>query len=425
MRKPGTVTLVTIACLWTAAGTAAALASTERPKEESSRELSPAAQRRAKHVDSTTARYLAAATEALQTERFDEARALLAKLKPSRLNPYEHSRVEQMLAGVAQAQGEYEEAREHLLGALASGGLDDDEATKTRYQIAQLSVAQEKWADAVEHLEHWFRTAEGADAAAYYLLGVAYYQMQNYRAALAPARKAIELSEQPREQWLQLVLALEVQREDFGRAAGILKELIAIAPEKKAYWSQLSSAYAATGEYEHAAAVLQSAYRAGLLTETDEIRRFAQLLAHVGIPFRAAEILDREVDDKSELAADAAARELLGNCWVAAREYQKAVVPLEQAGELAKNGDTLVRLAQVLAQREDWNRASEALRRALEKGSLSNPAGANLLMGIVAYNRRRPTEARTWFERASRDEALGSQAQGWLRQIQLDLSANS
>jgi len=125
------------------------------------------------------------------------------------------------------------------------------------------------------------------------------------------------------------------------------------------------------------------------------------------------------------LRSDGGAQELLGNCWIAAREYAKAVVPLERAAELSPSGDLYVRLAQVEVQREDWQRATTALEHAIEKGGLSNPANAELLLGIAFYSRAKLEEAKAWFERAASDETYRAQAEGWLKQIDMELATKS
>ena len=379
----------------------------------------------ADEIDGETAKRLSGAQDSLDGQRYDEARMILSRLNPKRLNPVERSRIAQLLAAIDQAEGNLSSAREHLLEALADGGFTPEEATKVRYQVAQLYIAEEKWEEGARSIEEWLQGAESPGPAPYYLLGIAYYQMADYARAVAPAQKAVELAEQPQENWLQLLLALRIQREEYPLAAPVLEKLVAAFPEKKTYWIQLSSVHAAVGEYQNAVAVLQLAMSAGLLTEEQDQRRLAELLAHVGIPFRGGRILAASMEESEKLRSDAAAQELLGNCWIAAREYEKAVAPLERAAELSPSGDLYVRLAQVEIQREDWARATTALERAIEKGNLSNSGNAELLLGISLFSRDKLAEAKPWFERAAADDAYRGQAEGWLKQIEMQLGTNS
>jgi len=384
-----------------------------------------AASAHAEEVDGETAKRLSGAQDSLDLQRYDEARMILSHLNPRRLNPAERSRIAQLLAAIDQAEGNLGAAREHLLEAIADGGLTPEEATKVRYQVAQLYIAEEKWGEGARLLEEWLQTVEKPGPAPYYLLGIAYYQLQDYERAVSPAEKAVDLAEQPQENWLQLLLALRIQREEYALAAPVLEKLVSAYPDKKTYWIQLSSVHAALGDYPDAVAVLQLAMNAGLLTDEQDRRRLSELLAHVGIPFRGGRILAAAMEKDEGLRTDGSAQELLGNCWIAAREYAKAIVPLERAAELAPSGDLYVRLAQVEVQREDWQRAAIALERAIEKGGLSNPANAELLLGIAFYSSAKLDEAKAWFERAASDEGYRAQAEGWLKQIEMELATKS
>ena len=71
------------------------------------------------------------------------------------------------------------------------------------------------------------------NSTAYYLLAVAYYQQGDKRRALAPAEKAVELSEKPQESWLQLLLALRLQNEQYAEAVPSCASWWP-APDKKA-----------------------------------------------------------------------------------------------------------------------------------------------------------------------------------------------
>ena len=377
------------------------------------------------NVDAETGKRLAGAQDSLASQRYDEARAILAWLNPKRLNHYEVGRVEQLLAGIDQAEGNLASARQHLVTALRSGGLSDAEASAVRFQIGQLFMAEERWRDGANALEAWFVTAVDPKPAAYYLLAIAYYQLEEFAAAVAPAQKAVDLTDAPQENWLQLLLALRIQREEYELAVPVLTALVEGFPDKKSYWIQLVSVDAALGRYDDAAAVMQLANTAGLLTEDHDVRRLAELLAHVGIPYRGGQLLEAAMREKTQLHFDEKAQELLGNCWIAAREYERAVPPLQLASELAESGDLYVRLAQVHVQLESWSSAGSALEKAIDKGKLGNPANAELLLGIAYYSEKQLTRARPWFERASESEPYRAQAEGWLKQIDVDLATNS
>ena len=78
-------------------------------------------------------------------------------------------------------------------------------------------------------LEEWFKTAVSPNSQAYYLLAVAYYQQDDTTRALPPAQKAVELMDKPQENWVSLLLALYMEKEQYKDAIPLLERLIALA----------------------------------------------------------------------------------------------------------------------------------------------------------------------------------------------------
>lgn len=395
---------------------AAAQSGSSRGKEEKDASRQP-------RFDARTGKRINEAIDKLQAEQPAEARAILEKINLDRLSPFEASRVEQLLAAIDQSEEKYGAAREHLSKALATGGLNDKETSSVRFQIAKLYLAEERWKDGATALEEWFADEPHPNSAAYYALAVAYYQMEEWEPALAPAQKAVELAgDKAQEGWLQLLLALRIRREEYELAFPVLMQLVERAPEKKTYWVQVASVALTLEKYDTATSLMQLAHNAGLLTEGTEIRRLAELLMHAGIPHRAAQILDAAIEEK-KLSEDRTVYELLGNCWIAAREFDKAIEPLGRAGELAETGEPYVRLAEVYFQREDWANTAEVLQRGFGKGKLKRPGPASLLMGLALYNQKKLEDARTWFQRAATHDESKSQAEGWLRHTENELTS--
>jgi len=374
--------------------------------------------RRAPPVDAQTGKRLNEAVEFLSANKLKDARTTLEKLNPERLSPYEQSRMFQLMAAIEQSEEKYDAARIQLEKAIASGGLADIEISNTRFQIAQLYMAQEKWRDGIKALEEWFKITPQPNSAAYYLLAIAHYQLNEMNKALEPAQKAVDLSgDKPQVSWIELLLALRMDREEYALAAPLLRKLIALGPEKKQYWTQLSSVYAAQGDLKQAAIPLQLAYHQGLIGSENELRQLSELLVQANIPYRAARTL-RTAIDKKAFEPDVKTLELLGQAWLIARSTDEALKPLEQAAKQSGKSDIYLRIAEVYSQREDWTNAQNNLKTALDKGDLKNPGSAQLLMGIVLYSQEKYGEAKTWFERARNSTAQRSQADNWLKYIE-------
>jgi tetratricopeptide (TPR) repeat protein len=240
--------------------------------------------------------------------------------------------------------------------------------------------------------------------------------MEEFARALPPAQKAIELAEMPQESWLQLLLALYIQKEQFNDAIPLLERLVAMAPDKKTYWMQLSAIYGQVEDYPNALAIMFLAYEAGLVTEDPEIRRLADLLLFNEVPYRGGQILEDAIE-KGTVTVDDKLYEKLANCWIAAGEVEKAIEPLEKGSELASSGEMLVRLGQVHMERQDWEAAQAALERGIDKGELKDTGQAQLLMGIAFFNERKLADARPWFARAAKAAKHRSIAETYIQII--------
>ena len=353
-------------------------------------------------VDAATAGILSSAIDALANEQYGVAQSLVTKLERESLSALERSRVEQILFNVSYHERRYDDAQRHLQRSIDAGGLSERELEQARYQRAQMLMAEERWEDGVAALEAWLATAAQPQSSAYYLLAVGYYQSGDFAKALPAVRAAIERMEVPQESWLTLQLAVHLQQEQLEDAVAILNRLVTIAPDKKTYWLQLSSVYGKLEDYPNALAVMQVAYGAGLLTESSEILRLADLLLFNKVPARAAQVLEESLAANT-VPADEATYSKLGNAWIASRDFDRAVLPLQQAAELAPTGAPFLRLGEVQIQREDWPAAEASLTNAIAKGGLRNTADAQFLLGVTLFSQGRTAEARSWFEQSRQE----------------------
>ncbi|MEX2122474.1 MAG: tetratricopeptide repeat protein [Woeseia sp.] len=403
--------LITIATLLFGVPVMAPSAVLAQEEEEGKPKTAPAPT-----ISQRTGEKLNEAIELLNSENYTGAVAVLSEINLEKTSPYERSRIEQIWSGISYAQDDPDGARQHLVKAIQAGGFNEREISQARYQIAQMYMAEEKWKEGAAALEEWFRTAPEPNSAAYYLLAAAYYQMEDLDRALEPAKKAVELTDKPQASWIELLLGLYLQRENYDASVPLLERLIAMEPEKKSHWLRLSSLYQTQEKYTQALAAMQVAYNAGFLETESDYVRLAEMLRFNDIPYRAARVLEKAIaDDKVKGSADI--YEKLANAWIQARDFDKAIPPLERAAGISDNGDLYTRLGQVQVQREEWAEAVAALQNGIDKGGLDDPGNANLLMGIALFNQKKLQDAREWFQRASRSEQHRKMAASYIQLI--------
>lgn len=273
------------------------------------------------------------------------------------------------------------------------------------------------YAGAVELLEDWPADAGEPPPEADYLLGLAHFSLGNFTDALAPAERAATRAPDAPATWLELVAAVLKQRNDPRAAIPWLERLIEAAPDNKTYWLELSLAYENTGDLDRALATMRLAHSQSLLTDDADVRRLADLLSNRGLPQQSAAVLEQGLASQT-VRADEATYTKLGTAWFTAGEPDKAVFPLENAARIANSGDAYVRLAVVHIDREDWAAAVNSLHAGMARGSLTDAAHANLLMGVALYAQGKFGEAREWFTMASESDRHRTAANDYLAAIQ-------
>jgi tetratricopeptide (TPR) repeat protein len=369
-----------------------------------------------------TKKYLAG-YELYSQEQYDSAIKLLSGIRMTRLNEYEKAKIYQMLAFCTYGKSDLKGAREYMQLALAEDAFPADQQADLQFNIARMYVAEQDWDNVIANLKLWFEMVEEPNSGAYNLMALAYFQKKDYEAALGPASKAVELAPRPNEGWIRLLLALRLMRQEYAESVPLLEAMVTHFP-KKMYWLQLSTVHGALGSYERALVPLQLAYAQDLLDTDAELRRLAQLLTFLELPYRAALVLDEGIENGA-IASDVDGWEMLSNSWIAAREYEKAVTPLATAARLDPTGDLYVRLAQVHIQREKWSAATEALAKGIKKGELEKPGDAVLLMGIAHYSNKAALTARSWFVRARGYADVRKEADTWVQYVDRELAAQA
>ena len=214
---------------------------------------------------------------------------------------------------------------------------------------------------------------------------------------------------------MQLLLAVEFQNGNIPESLAVLEKLVVLFPRKN-YYMQLAYGYSNLGEEDKALALLEMAYEQGWLVKERELTNLAQRYLFNGIPYRAAQLMQRGIEQK-KIEETSKAYELLANSLLYAREYDAALGPLTKAAELAENGNLYVRLEQVYLEVENWKSARKALEAGIAKGKLRDRGNAELLLGISNFNQKRYKSARSAFELAMKDEKVADSARKWLMQV--------
>ena len=265
-------------------------------------------------------------------------------------------------------------------------------------------------------MEEWFKVAPSPNASAYYMLAMAYYQQNDHARALPPAEKAVQASPKPQPSWSQLLLALYLHLEKWDKAVPLVTAQVRNVPHDKAGWQQLASIYGQQQLHDRALVVTELMDYAGHLSTPEEYLRVAEQLSYAKNPYRAASYLTAAVEQR-KLKADAAIYQKIANAWLAAREYDKAIAPMQRAFELSGDANIGARIGEVHLQRNDWPAAEAAVQKAMAKGGLKDRSGVALNLGIALYNQNKLDAARVAFEQAAQAGEQRQYARSYLQAI--------
>lgn len=368
-------------------------------------------------------RDLAKAQEKAEQEQHAEALRLLEKLREKDLNSYERAQVWNVYAFVYHAQERYQEAIDAFKRLLAEDDVDEALENSAVYGLAMLYYATEDWRNAIAAIERWSSLGATPKLQAYELLAEAHYQLKEYRAAVAPLRKLIELKKAegqvvPERSYL-LLRSVYSELGDYVQVAAVLEELIRCFP-REAYWIQLSGAYGEAGERRKQLAVLELAYLQGYLDAQPELLMLVGLLIENDLPFRAGKILEKALEDGvCESTLDN--WRLLAQAWTLAHEDRRAIPALTHAAGMSPDGELDVMLAQVYINLEQWESAAKALRAGIAKGRLRRSDQAQVMLGQVLFYMESYQDSRRAFERAQSDSRSRKLATQWLSYVAAEL----
>lgn len=318
---------------------------------------------------------------------YDKAISILNGLVDSNRRPFEFAKAYQTLA-YAYAQSEkYPQAREAFEKVLEVDALPYKPTLQSIFALAQLQMMGEKHDAALKSIDDWFFLTTEENPAAYVFKASILHEKggdKNKDEALKLVLKAIEISKTPKENWLVFAVSLLYTKDRFKEAGEILYRLVELKPNKKAYWAQLAGSLLNQDKGEHALAVLELAMMMELLDQPGEIKNIVSLYIQHNMPYEASRFLEMAFEKKL-MKRDAKNLELLANSLVQAKEYDKAMKPLNEAANLSKDGKLFALQGRLFLEKEDFNKAIQSFDKARSKGLKKKEQGQILIESAIAY----------------------------------------
>lgn len=379
-------------------------------------------------LDESTWKRLNAAYEDVAEENYDEAFEKLQNMIPRMVNNYQKAVLNQAMAQVEWARGNYDQALSGFEKAVELDALPDQAHFGLMYQIAQLYYMKDRYDEALDKLALWMCKVpkEKVTDIAYVLQASLYAQKKDWKNVIIAIDTAISMSEEPKESWYQMKLAAHFELEQFPKAAQTLEIMIQNWPDKKTYWVQLSQIYYKIKMSEEALSVMALAYRRDMLDKETDLMYLSNLYSNSEVPVKAAQVLQKGIED-GIVKASKKNWTIVADSWYAAREMENALKAYEKAGQVSEDGEIDLRRAYILVDLERWDEALEAASSALEKGGFSeNKTGdAYVILGMSEFNLGNYNNASEAWTRAVKYPKVKKSAQQWLNHMREERARKS
>lgn len=366
--------------------------------------------RRVPSMSEATYKKLAEAQEQIDAKNLQGALRILNDMLASRrrpLNGNETGQVHNMLGFLYFSMENYNKAIEHYQ-IVANQGEDIPEGLEvtTLYTLAQLSFVAERYRDALRYMEQWLGKAQNPGPDPHIFMGQVYYQMENYRSAITQIEKGINIARERatpvKENWWSLLNYLYYEQENWPKVLEILGILVRDFP-KREYWIQLAGIHGQEGNEREQLGAMEAAHAGNYLREERDFTTLAGLLMQAEVPYRAATVLDKGINNGTIKRTTTNLRSL-GQAWQLSQETKKAIDAFEEAGKSADDGRIYERLASLYLDNDEFPKCETAANNAINKGGLRKKQQVYVIRGMCQYNRDRLTPARGSFA-ACRNES--------------------
>lgn len=364
------------------------------------------------------------AQDQVDAKDYQGALRTLNALRQRKLTEYELSNVLNYIGFVYYNMEDTQRAISTYVELLRIPSLEEQLRKQTIYTLAQLSTMEEEYTKALDYLDQWFALEANPGPEPYILYAQNLYQVDRYQDMVRPIETAMDIARKRdtaiKEDWWVLLNFAYFQQENFAKVRDIHKILLQNWPKKR-YWFTLAGAYTELEEENNLIASYDAAHTQDLLTKESELVTMAQLYMQYEVPYKAAKLLEREMES-GRIEKNAKNYRLLSQAWSLAMEDEKAIPALQQAARLDRDGELYLRLANTHLNLGQYEQCVESAREGLNVGGLKSPDHAQISLGMCLYNLKRYEDAIAAFRAASREERSREMARQWIDVIQSDIA---
>jgi tetratricopeptide (TPR) repeat protein len=367
------------------------------------------------------------AQEKVDADELPGALRILETLNRSdKLTEYERQNVLNYLGFVHYNMENVEAAISTYEEMLRIPSLEEQIRKQTVYTLAQLATMEEQYTKAIRLLEEWFVLEINPAPDPFILYAQNLYQVNRYGDMIKPIESAMEVARKRgkpvKEDWYVLLNFAYFQQEDYRKVRDIQKILLVSWPKKR-YWFSLAGAFTELGEENNLFASYDAAHTQELLERESELVTMAQLYMQHEVPFKAATLLEAEMES-GRVSRNAKNYRLLSQAWQLAQEDEKSVPALKEAARLSDEGELDLRLGNAYLNLGRYGDCVSSVQAGLRKGGIKSPDNAQISLGMCLYNQQKYTASINAFREARKTRRSARISNQWIKVINSDIVRN-
>lgn len=329
-----------------------------------------------------TSRKMTEMGKLFDADKREQARAIADEiLADSKANGYEKAYAAQFAAQIAYEADDMAGAIAYFRQAIDADGLDNNSHYGLMLNLAQLQQQEEQYAESRATFDSFFDETKSQDPTALMIKGQGEYLMKDYDAAAVTIKQAIEASDDPKPEWLSMLMQVYLDADKIGEAVTTAEQIAASKPDDKQAQMNLASIYSQADMSDKALGILEKLRTGGQLDTANEYK--VLFTTYSGIDGREKDVVAviNEGLEKGVLEPEYNTYIALAQAYYFSDQPNQAITTYEKAAPMAKDGETYLNLAKVLHQEDRIDEAKTAARQALEKG-IKNKKDANAIIAL-------------------------------------------
>lgn len=367
------------------------------------------------------------AQEAIDAEDPQEALKILTALENKKdITEYELQNVLNYIGFVHYNLDNIDEAIAAYEKMINIPSIEPQIKKATIYTLAQFATMQENYQQALNYLDQYFSLETNPSPENYILLAQNLYQVNRYADMIEPVEKAISEAQRReveiKEDWYVLLNFAYFNQENYAKVRDIQKIMLVNWPKKR-YWFSLAGAYTELGEDDNLIAAYDAAYTQGMFDKESEFVTMAQLYMQHEVPYKAAVVLDTQME-AGVVKKEAKNYRLLSQALTLAAEDEASIPALQQAARLSEEGELNLRLGNAHLNLGQYTECITAIREGVRKGGIKSPDNAQISLGMCLYNEKEYQDAIAAFREAGKTQRSARISRQWISVIESDIERN-